>query len=216
MSNQSSNIVMDKNKKIKEWMLESYGKSISGDVATIDPDYTFIEFYEDLKSKKDVNARLRITDENVLRSILSKICFQTASKFRFTEDKFYKSLPMKCWQSTLLFETVLKNLTEDKGYRIYAHDTHRWISTDGWYELEYNLQDDNGLDLYITTYSSHEQEFEDEWSSENGHDVSYSEVYYSDFEWTPKYALCSFIENEQVRSDMNPEFVAEIERRFKK
>lgn len=206
---------MDKSTRIKEWMLDAFGNSVKHQLVNTDPEYTFSEFYNDLKSSQDFNARLRIYDKESLIDILRKIQFQTGSKFRFTEEKFYNCLPLSTWPATLLFETVLKYLTETKNYHIHAHDTHRWISLDGWYELEYNLQDDNGLDLYITTYSSYDQDFEDEWTSESGHSVSSSEVYYSDGDWTPKYALTSFIENEQVRSDMDPAFVAEIERRFK-
>ena len=111
---------------------------------------------------------------------------------------------------------ISTQLTQEKGNRIYVYDTHRWISCDGWYELEYDLQGNNGPDVYITTYSSYDQEFEDEWSSEIGYDVSYTEVYYNDYDWTPRYALCNFIDNPKVCSDMRPEIVAEIKRRFDK
>ena len=207
----------DKNIKIKDWLIDSYGQSTTKEVAPIDPDYTFAELYEDLKSGRDVTSRLHISDEDVLRdSIFPKIQWQTSSKFNFNETKFYQCLPVKFWPIRLIFETVLQELTEEKGYHIYAHDTHRWISCDGWYELEYNLQDDNGLDVYITTYNSHEQDFEDEWSSEDGHNVSYTEVYCNDYDWTPRYALCNFIENDKVCGDMRPDIVAEVKRRYRK
>jgi hypothetical protein len=53
-----------------------------------------------------------------------------------------------------------------EGFRVYANDTHRWCDTDGFYEVEFSLQNGNQY-LYIHTECGN-QSLEDKWSKNNG------------------------------------------------
>lgn len=70
-----------------------------------------------------------------------------------------------------LLDEALRSLLRTGKYVIRAGDTHRWIDSDGWYELAYYLCDDVSREviLYITTYTSYEREFEEEWSTGEDH-----------------------------------------------
>ena len=158
---------MDKNTKIKDVLMSSYSCD-KNHFCHIDPDYTFGEFYDALKNHADIISRLNIDDEDILRETIAKIEFVSASKFRFT-SQFKEHLPLIALSIYDIFERVLQDLTVNKGYDIWAHDTHRWISTDGWYELEYELHRSDIENIYLTTYCSYEQSFEDEWKSDDIH-----------------------------------------------
>lgn len=70
-----------------------------------------------------------------------------------------------------LLDEALGSLIRTSKYVIRAGDTHRWIDDDGWYELAYYLCNKASGEeiLYITTYTSYEREFEEEWSTGEFH-----------------------------------------------
>lgn len=70
-----------------------------------------------------------------------------------------------------LLNEALESLIGTGKYVIHARDTHRWIDSDGWYELAYYLCNDASREeiLYVTTYISYEREFEEKWSTGEGH-----------------------------------------------
>lgn len=206
---------MDKNTKIRDVLMSSYSCD-KNYFRYIDPDYTFGEFYDALKNRGDIISRLHIDDEDVLRETIAKIEYVSASKFRFTAQ-FKEHLPLIALSIYDIFERVLQDLTENKGYSIWAHDTHRWISTDGWYELEYELHRKDIKNIYLTTYCSYEQSFEDEWKSDDIHTgVYYRNVYMNDYNSTPTYTLERILENEKARQDIQPDVLKELDRRFNK
>lgn len=203
--------------KIKDCLSQPNNYGRQPEFESIDPDYTFAEFYKDLKSDFDcICKKLNAKDDEILRQLLSKIHHLSAGKFRWPEYKFEEALPMRLWYPYNLLNKILTYLTEEKSYFIYAHDTHRWISSDGWYELEYNLQDDNGTDVYLTTYSSHEQEFEDDWSSEDGYHVTPGDLYMSNWNDDSLWIMSNLAGNDKVRSDIRPDLLEEMMSRLKK
>ena len=203
--------------KIKDYLSQPEVYGHRPEFESINPDYTFAGFYKDLKSNfNSICKKLNAKDDDILRQLLSKIHHVSCSKFRWPEYRFEESLPMRLWYPEDFLKKILTYLTEEKSYFIYAHDTHRWISSDGWYELEYNLQDDNGTDVYLTTYSSHEQDFEDDWSSEDGHHVTPGDLYMNDWKDDPLWIMSNLAGNDKVRSDIRPDFLDEMTRRLKK
>lgn len=65
----------------------------------------------------------------------------------------------------LLFIKVCERFIYN-GFRVFAVDTHRWCETDGFYEVEFSLQ--NGIkSMYIHTATGN-QTLEDKWSKNNG------------------------------------------------
>jgi len=210
--------IREKDAKIKDCLEKNYG-SHSGKFTSIDPDYTFGEFWDAFKHGCDFTGRLNITDEDALRRILGKIQWISGGKFRITDRDFKKKLPLNLLGLGDLMDRVLKYLTEEKGYFIHAGDTHRWISCDGWYELEYHLCFNNGKDLaysiYLNTYSTSDQDFEDTWKSNDGHTISYNEIIwgYSDDDFDYRYAFEQMLENEHVLWDIPEDMLSEIQRR---
>ena len=112
-------------------------------------------------------------------------------------------------------EKVIKYLVDDKGYCISAESGHRFIDSDGWFELEYRLLGDGDpvthqyrTNVYLTTHSSHDSEFEEHWS-EMGTDT----ISYYDIRWDDKddciYALNEMVTNEKVRQDIPDSLMAE-------
>lgn len=104
-----------------------------------------------------------------------------------------------------VLDEALATLINTEKYTIRAGDTHRWIDSDGWYELAYYLcrTDGTGEDLYITTYSTHEREFEEEWSTGEYHydiepdDIYWYDTYYpSPFRWRLEDLLKTELKND--------------------
>lgn len=60
-------------------------------------------------------------------------------------------------------------------WTITADDTHRWVDTDGFYEVEFNLNTEIG-DIYIHTECG-DRDLEDEWSSNNPQEVELNDCY---------------------------------------
>ena len=200
--------------KIKEYLEDAY--THQPEFKLLNPDYTFGEFWNDMKTSAiSAIEKLGHDDEEWLRGILSKICYVSASKFRWSQHKFEDSLPIYLQHADDLLKKILTWLIDKKNYYIAAHDTHRWISSDGWYELEYNLRNDSGTDVYLTTYSSHDQDFEDEWSSEDEHHISPDEMYMNDWKDDPLWIMSNLAGSDKVKSDIPNELLDEMMRRLK-
>lgn len=75
-------------------------------------------------------------------------------------------------------EDFVNGLINYYGWTITAHDTHRWVSCDGFYEVEFELNTEIG-DIYINTKSGG-QDLEDEWSRSNPQIVELYECYLGD------------------------------------
>ena len=113
-----------------------------------------------------------------------------------------------------LVEKAIRYLIDNKGYYVSAHDTHRYIDSDGWFELQFELRggSDPNTSVYLNTHNDHDQDFEDEWMNK-GDDETYG---YDDIMWDPytlhdyAYALEDIIECDATRNDLPPEMVAEI------
>lgn len=92
-----------------------------------------------------------------------------------------------------LLDEALRSLLRTGKYVIRAGDTHRWIDSDGWYELEYYLCDDVSREviLYITTYTSYEREFEEEWSTgEDHYGLEPCDIYWYDYGDPDRFRWC--------------------------
>ncbi len=92
-----------------------------------------------------------------------------------------------------LLNEALESLIRTGKYVIRAGDTHRWIDSDGWYELEYHLCNDANREeiLYITTYTSYEREFEEEWSTgEDHYYIDPCEIYWFDTGDPDRFRWC--------------------------
>ena len=85
--------IREKDAKIKDCLEKNYG-SRSGEFTSIDPDYTFGEFWDAFKHDSDFTGRLNITDEDVLRRVLGKIRWLSGGKFRITDRDFKEKLPL--------------------------------------------------------------------------------------------------------------------------
>lgn len=210
-----------KDTKIKEFLENpmNYG-SHSGEFTSIDPDYTFGEFWDAFKHNGDFTTRLHIPDAESerLRSVLGKIQWQSGGKFRVSDRDFNEKLPLSLLYTHDLMDRVLEYLTQKKGWFIHAGDTHRWILSDGWYELQYTLCYNDGkiaTSVYLDTHSSTDQEFEDEWKSCEGHTISYNEILWScsedDFDY--KYAFRQMLQDKKAVGDIPEDMLAEIKRR---
>ena len=210
-----------KDTKIKEFLENpmNYG-SHSGEFTSIDPDYTFGEFWDAFKHGGDFTACLHIPEAEVewLRGVLGKIQWQSGGKFRVSDRDFNEKLPLSLLYTHDLIDRVLEYLTQKKGWFIHAGDTHRWILSDGWYELQYTLCYNDGkiaTSVYLDTHSSTDQEFEDEWKSCDGHTISYNEILWScsedDFDY--KYAFRQMLQDKKAVGDIPEDMLAEIKRR---
>lgn len=80
-----------------------------------------------------------------------------------------------------LLNSVLDYLTRKGNCSISAQDTHRYIDSDGWYEREYSLIAEDGLhEVYITTYSTYDVDFEDEHRDTYDDNLSPDDIYWND------------------------------------
>lgn len=81
----------------------------------------------------------------------------------------------------------IKNKTSN-GWKLVASDTHRWVESDGFYEVQFELHKDNHK-IYLHAESGG-QDLEDEWSKNNPQQVSaeiLTNIMVDDFAF--KYAL---------------------------
>lgn len=210
-----------KDTKIKEFLENpmNYG-SHSGEFTSIDPDYTFGEFWDAFKHGGDFTTRLHIPEAEVewLRNVLGKIQWQSGGKFRVSDRDFNEKLPLSLLYTHDLMDRVLEYLTQQNGWFIHAGDTHRWILSDGWYELQYTLCYNDGktaTSVYLDTHSSTDQEFEDEWKSCDGHTISYNEILWgcSEDDFDYKYAFRQILQDKKAVGDIPEDMLAEIKRR---
>lgn len=86
---------------------------------------------------------------------------------------------------------IIETICYDK-FGLYALDTHRWVETDGFYEVQFEIQESNLKDdcierihepsdikyLYLKTICG-DSELEAEWSSNNPQLTTVSEFIYS-------------------------------------
>lgn len=107
---------------------------------------------------------------------------------------------------TQLVTKVLDYLDNTSSWRLDAHDTHRWISCDGFYELEYELKClyPGGEDIYLYTHCTSDLEFEKEWSGGHGFLRSAADICWGSDDDNPLYALRRIKENNEAW-DMLPE-----------
>lgn len=116
-----------------------------------------------------------------------------------------------------LIDEVLNYLVY-KGWRVVAHDTHRWIDSDGWYELQFELMSpDYNEDVYLHTYSTYERDFEEQWSKEGDTEVEICDIYWDDRDdgWDYKYALEGIKRNARSWSDLTEDLREKINTLFK-
>ena len=60
---------------------------------------------------------------------------------------------------------ILEKLISDFDYKIEADDTHRWVKSDGFYEVQFELIKDD-IKIFIHNESGN-QNLEDKWSKNN-------------------------------------------------
>ena len=64
----------------------------------------------------------------------------------------------------------IEKLMGKYNWSITADDTHRWVESDGWYEVEFMMTTENG-EVYINTVSG-DMELQEEWSKNNPQSAS--------------------------------------------
>lgn len=113
-----------------------------------------------------------------------------------------------------LLNEALESLTSTGKYTIRAGDTHRNIDSDGWYELAYYLCNDAGGDevLYITTYTSYEKDFEDEWSGEYHYGLEPGDIYWYDYGDPDRFRWCleDMLNTDELQGDLSEDLVKRI------
>lgn len=130
------------------------------------------------------------------------------------EEIFAIRLQLGQWREKAekLIKDCLERLTYKYSYYIHAGDTHRWIESDGWYELQYELlsHEDPNFRIYLDTYSTSEQEFQDEWSTDGGRDIEFHEMCIKNDLWDMQQILTNLTENETVKKCLE-EFQQDID-----
>ena len=86
--------------------------------------------------------------------------YKNQLKSLYDDNKEYISDELE----TELF-AYIGNLISKYDWGITADDTHRWVESDGWYEVEFMLTTDFG-EVYINTLSG-DMELQEEWSENN-------------------------------------------------
>lgn len=114
-----------------------------------------------------------------------------------------------------MIKRVLEYLTWNKYYAVKGHYGHRNLSSDGWFEIEYNLVDrgDPNTSVYLTTYCSSDPSLEQEWYGMGECPVEPNQI-----EWNTErheyhnmaYALENLIECDATRNDLPEDMVNEI------
>lgn len=76
----------------------------------------------------------------------------------------------------------------DLGWELTASDTHRWCSSDGFYEVEFSLKKGDEK-IYLHTESG-DQDLEDNWSENNPQQIWVNDmIFYLDDGFDIEYAL---------------------------
>jgi hypothetical protein len=92
-------------------------------------------------------------------------------------------------------KNLINHLIDKYHFHLIASDTHRWVSGDGFYEVQFTLfEPDNALEIYLTTTSGG-QDFEDEWSSEESTITDWTSIELYFEEDNAKYVLSQIKEN---------------------
>lgn len=96
-----------------------------------------------------------------------------------------------------LFE-FFENLIFQNNWSIIAADTHRWVDTDGWYEVDFHLETDFG-DVYINTIYG-DKDLEDIWSENNPQPAVLSDCNLGHHTWDWFYFLNKLIEKAGINN----------------
>lgn len=96
-----------------------------------------------------------------------------------------------------LFE-FFENLIFQNNWSIIAADTHRWVDTDGWYEVEFHLETDFG-DVYINNVDG-DKDLEDIWSENNPQPAVLSDCGLDHHTWDWFYFLDKLIEKTGINN----------------
>lgn len=75
-------------------------------------------------------------------------------------------------------------LANNPNFYIVGVSGNRNISSDGWYEVEYSIRNDDipNFYLYLTTHYDHDPDFEDEWENRPDNTVEPSEIIWDDID----------------------------------
>lgn len=97
----------------------------------------------------------------------------------------------RCLPHSLSYEIqqFIEELICKYNWSITARDTHRWVDSDGWYEVEFTLYTEVG-EVYVNTEHG-DRELEDLWSSDNPQEVNLYDCYLNDLSWD----WCCFLTN---------------------
>jgi hypothetical protein len=87
-----------------------------------------------------------------------------------------------------LFNNALRYVLENYSCFLEADDTHRWVDTDGFYEVQFTIKFDNDKSIYLTTVYGG-QTLQDEWSHANPQSVNYADFECMMDDWDCEYAL---------------------------
>lgn len=115
---------------------------------------------------------------------LNKIC-------TWIEDNFEKELI-----------DFFDNLISIEGWEIIAHDTHRWVRSDGFYEVEFNIKTNiPDFEIYIRTKCG-DMDLQEMWSENNPQKVHSLRECYMDSTWNWHYFVDMFLSeiNEQIEN----------------
>jgi hypothetical protein len=209
---------IDHSTTIQSYLKEAYGSCMK-EFDSIDPTYTFSEFWDIASSGQNPYKRLNISDYKELMSVVGKIRWCSAGsrkhiKFMY-DDQWRKTLPAECLSNEDVLAKVLEFLYNGSDYSIIAHDTHRWVSCDGWYEVEFCItksgEEDNygEKSIYLHTYCG-DQDTEDVWSCEGYQSASVNDVITymrDDFDYL--YAMRNISEDEECFGSL-PEDLKEL------
>lgn len=110
-----------------------------------------------------------------------------------------------------LFFKICEYFCYELGYTVYANDTHRWVDSDGWYEVQFTLL--NGeKEIYINTQYG-DRDLEEEWTNNNGpceiSDAFYSMKYSSNY-WDFTYFFSNFIDDGEFNTLLPNDLKMEI------
>lgn len=88
--------------------------------------------------------------------------------------------------------SLIDSLISQEDWEIIADDTHRWVESDGWYEVEFMLYTDFG-NIYINTESGN-SELQKQWSDNNPQNVSSIQDCYMYTIWDWYYFLGNLLD----------------------
>lgn len=93
-------------------------------------------------------------------------------------------------------------IIDNEDWKIIASDTHRWVSTDGFYEVQFEIE--TGLpdgEIYVTTKCG-DWDLEEEWSKNNPQEVYTLRDCYMSTTWNWHYFVDCFLSeiNEQIEA----------------